>query len=64
MQLTTSFDGRHPVVMAWVRFVVGAWLILLTALLCSIGDWWGTVLLLPVGLALWVGWRLLRSAQN
>ena len=44
MRLTTSYDVRHPVVMAWVRFVSGAWLVVLTALLCSIGDWWGAVL--------------------
>jgi hypothetical protein len=41
MRLTTSYDVRHPVVMAWVRFIAGAWLVVLTALLFSIGDWWG-----------------------
>jgi hypothetical protein len=64
MHLTSSFDLRHPVLMAWLRFVVGAWLVLLTVLLCSIGDWWGTVLLLGAGLHFWVGWRVLRSSQN
>ena len=64
MQLTTSFDVRHPVAMAWARFVLAVWMVLLTALLCSIGDWWGTVLLVPAGLALWIGWRVLRSARN
>jgi len=64
MRLTTSYDVRHPIVMAWVRFVPGAWLVVLAALLCSIGDWWGAVLLLPTGLAFWVGRRVLQSAQN
>lgn len=41
MRLTTSYDVRHPIVMAWVRFVLGAWVVVLAALLCSIGDWWG-----------------------
>lgn len=49
MRLTTSYDVRHPVVMAWVRFVPGAWLVVLTALLCSIGDWWGRCSSCPPG---------------
>ena len=61
MRLTTSYDVRHPVLMAWVRFVPGAWLVVLTALLFSIGDWWGVALLVPAGILFWVGVRVLRS---
>jgi 1,4-dihydroxy-2-naphthoate octaprenyltransferase len=64
MRVTTSYDRRHPVLMAWARFVAGAWLVILTALLCSIGDWWGLVLLLAAGLLFWVGRRVLQSGQN
>jgi hypothetical protein len=55
MRLTTSYDLHHPVAMAWVRFVAGTWLVVLTVLLCSIGDWWALVLLLAAGLLFWVG---------
>jgi hypothetical protein len=64
MRLTTPYDARHPVVMAWVRFVPAAWMVVLTVLLWSIGDWWATVLLLPAALAFWIGWRVLQSAKN
>jgi len=64
MWLTTSYDLRHPVAMAWVRFVAGAWLVVLTVLLCSIGDSWALVLLLAAGLLFWVGWRLLKSDEE
>jgi hypothetical protein len=63
MRLTTSYDLRHPVAMAWLRFVAGAWLVVLTVLLCSIGDWWALVLLLAAGLFFWVGWRVLQSNE-
>jgi hypothetical protein len=64
MRLTTSYDLRHPVAMASVRFVAGAWLVVLTVLLCSIGDWWALVLLLAAGLLFWVGWRVLQSNED
>jgi hypothetical protein len=64
MRLTTSYDLHHRVAMAWVRFVAGAWLVVLTVLLCSIGDWWALVLLLAAGLLFWVGWRVLESNED
>ena len=64
MRLTTSYELRHPVVIAWARFVSGAWLVILAALLCSIGEWWGAALLLPAGLLFWVGRRALQSART
>jgi hypothetical protein len=38
--LVTSLDYRHPSVLAGVRLAAGIWLVVLTALLFSIGDWW------------------------
>jgi hypothetical protein len=64
MRLTTSYDLRHRVAMAWVRFGAGVWLVVLTVLLCSIGDWWALVLLLAAGLLSWAGWRVLRSNED
>jgi hypothetical protein len=46
-----------------VRFVAAAWLVVLTALLCAIGDWWGFVLLVAAELLFLVGRRVLRGAQ-
>ena len=64
MRLTTSYDLRYPVALAWARFVAGAWLVVLTVLLCTIGDWWALVLLLAAGLLFWVGWRVLQSNED
>lgn len=64
MRLTSSYDLRHPVVMAWARFIAGAWLLFLIALLFSIGDWWAAALLVPAVLLFWVGWRVLRGTQS
>jgi hypothetical protein len=44
--LVTSWDYRHPSVLASVRLAVGIWLVVLSALLFSIGDWWAAPLLL------------------
>ena len=64
MHLTVPCDARHPAAMASLRFLIAAWMAVLTALLCSIGDWWGVVLLLPAGLACWAGWHVLRGARS
>jgi hypothetical protein len=64
VRLTSSYDERHPYVMAGVRVAVGVWLIVLFALLGSIGDWWGAVLLLPAAISIWIGGRVFESSRK
>ena len=44
--LVTSWDYRHPSVLADVRLAAGIWCVVLSVLLFSIGDWWAAPLLL------------------
>lgn len=60
----SPFELRHPVMMGWARVAAGVWLVLLAALLCSVGDWWGAALLVPAGLLFWVGRRVLQGRQG
>jgi hypothetical protein len=63
VRLTTSYE-RHPYGMAGVPFAVGVWLIILVALLGSIGDRWGAVLVLPAGILFRVRGRVLKSCRT
>ena len=49
---------------AWVRFVPGAWMVVLTGLLWSIGDWWGECFSCPPGSPFGSGGAYLQSAKN
>jgi hypothetical protein len=48
--------------MGGIRIAIGVWLLVLVALLVSIGDWWGVVLLLPAAISFVVAARVLRDA--
>jgi hypothetical protein len=38
-------ENHHPRVWLLVRLAIGAWLLVLTAILCQYGYWWGLALL-------------------
>jgi signal transduction histidine kinase len=46
---------------AWgsMYLVVGAWLVILGVILCSVGFWWGAALIAAGALELWIAYRLL-----
>lgn len=50
--------------MASARFAAAVWLAMFALLLCSIGDWWGLVLLAPAALLVWVRRRVLSSRRG
>jgi hypothetical protein len=62
--LVTSWDYRHPSVLAGVRLAAGIWLVVLSALLLSIGDWWAASLLLVAAAAFTVMFYVLRIVQG
>ena len=62
--LVTSWEHRHPSVLAAVRLAAGIWLVVLSALLFSIGDWWAAPLLLVAAAAFTAMFYVLRTVQR
>ena len=49
---------RHPLFVIRVRLAVALWLCVVTAVLCSRGDWWGLALLIFVAIHLLLAGRI------
>jgi hypothetical protein len=64
MRPSRSSALRHPRVKARIRIGVGVWLLVLAAIACGKGYWWGVLLVAPATLHLYLAYRLLHSAQT
>jgi len=54
-----GLSARHnPQGVARLRIAVAIWLALLAGIFCSRGHYWGTALLAPAALHIWLAWRL------
>jgi hypothetical protein len=62
--LVTSWDYRHPSVLAGARLGAGVWLVVLSALLFSIGDWWAAPLLVVAAVLFSASFYVLRIVQG
>jgi hypothetical protein len=62
--LVTSWDYRHPSVLAGVRLAAGIWLVVLSALLFSIGDWWAAPMLVVAAVLFSATFYVLRIVQG
>jgi hypothetical protein len=62
--LVTPLDYRHPSALADVPLTAGIWLVVLSALLFSIGDWWAAPLLLVAAAAFTAMFYVLRIVQG
>jgi hypothetical protein len=62
--LVTSWDRRHPSVLAGLRLGAGIWLVVLSALLFSVGDWWAAPLLVVAAVLFSATFYVLRVAQE
>jgi hypothetical protein len=61
----TAWERSHyPRVWLGVRLAVGVWLLILTALLCEVGQWWALVLLAPAGLHFYFAYCLSRVLES
>jgi hypothetical protein len=61
----TSWERtHHPRVWLGVRLVVGVWLLVVTALLCGQGQWWGLVILAPAALHFYLAYRIARVLED
>jgi hypothetical protein len=59
-----AFVYRHPKACGSIYLAVGAWLVILGAILCGYGYWWGAALMAVGALELWIAYNLLRSVQS
>jgi signal transduction histidine kinase len=52
---------RHPKAWGGACMAAGLWLLILGAILCSAGYWWGGLLIAVAALELWIAYRLLSA---
>lgn len=57
----SPFAYRHARLIIGIRLVSGLWLLVLAALLCSIGAWWGAVFVPVAALHFYLAARLAAS---
>ena len=62
--LVTSWDYRYPSMLAGLRLGAGIWMVVLTALLFAIGDWWAAPLLVVAAMLFLAMFYVLRVAQG
>jgi len=62
--LVTPWDYRHPSAFASVRLAAGIWMVVLCALLFSIGDWWAAPLLVIAAALFSATFYVLRIVQG
>jgi hypothetical protein len=69
-RLATSRASRRPQGSAAIHFALGAWLVILTGLMCtaalvwSAGFWWGTPLIAVAALHFRAGYRLQHTTRS
>jgi len=59
-----DFGYRHPKFAGTVEILVGVWLIILGAIACAMGRWWGVLLIVVSALPLWIGQDFLKSSAR
>jgi len=64
VEYPTRLERKYPNPTIVLRIGVGVWLLVLTAFLCSIGQWWGLVLIAPAVLHFYLACRIDRYASN
>lgn len=55
---------HHPRLWLGVRLGTAVWLLVLTAILCQGGYWWGLALLAPAALHFYLAYRLARAIES
>ncbi len=55
---------RHPRRVARIRVTVGVWLVIVAAILCADGYWWGALVLVPAALHFFLAYRALQRSRS
>jgi len=68
-RFVSKYEWRHVKGIAAIRVLVALWLIILGAILCGYGYWWGASLFVAAGLVGWLAyqmprWKLALDAEN
>lgn len=63
-RLTTNWGRHHPRFVIVTQLVVTGWIVIMGAILLSIGDWPGVLLLVLAGLILWYLYEFHRSVRT
>ncbi|MGA2755734.1 MAG: hypothetical protein ABSF58_00085 [Solirubrobacteraceae bacterium] len=64
MERLSSYGRRHPLGIARLRFAIGIWLLILTAILCWERRWWGLALIAPAALHFYLAYRLTHRLRG
>jgi hypothetical protein len=56
----TQFGWRHVRGVAVIRWLVAIWLVILGAIFCASGHWWGAFLFVAAGLVGWLAYQMPR----
>jgi hypothetical protein len=59
-----GFGYRHPRTIGATQVVVGVWLVVLGAILCWGGYWWGVSLFVMAALLFWIARDILQSSAR
>jgi hypothetical protein len=62
--LEPSWAHRHRRMVICLRIGIGVWLLVVMAILCNHGDWWGLVILAPAAAHFYLAQRLGRAVQS
>ena len=57
-----GFGYGHPRTIGATQVLVGVWLVVLGAILCWGGYWWGASLFVVAALPFWVAYQLLQPS--
>ena len=59
-----AFHSMHRRLTIGVRVGVGIWLLVLSAILCDSGYWWGVLFLAPAALHFYLAYRVRHAPQQ
>lgn len=57
----TRWGWRHPKGVTLIRLLAALWLVILGAIFCAFGHWWGACFFVLAGLVAWFAYKLPRS---
>jgi hypothetical protein len=63
-KLYSAWALSHSHAVITIRVISGIWLVVLSGILCTIGYWWGLVLLLVAALHFYLAYHLARASRR
>ena len=57
-RISTKFGRRHVKGVAFTRLLVAIWLVILGAIFCASGHWWGALLFAAAAVVGWLAYQM------